>query len=183
MTARHLHPDEGDEDTLVVEQGGSRLRRVVARLGGLAIVLLIVLMLYTLIHEVNAARREAAQASRQITELSQQLADATADRNAQLSTVQQQNAEIAALVDRLTKLGVRPADLPPGVPGSKATTPPAGSSGAARSGPAPATATSGGGAAGSGGSPPTPGPSPQPPPQPPPCLILNPLTNACLVHL
>jgi hypothetical protein len=148
----------------VVDPPGARIRRFVARLGALAIVLLIVLMLYTLIHEVNAARREAAQASRQITELSQQLADATADRNAQLSTVQQQNAEIAALGSS----GSQPGSGSAGGTGSR----PGGGGGSAPSSGAPAAPTS---------PPATPPPAPPPPPQP--CLILNPLTQKCVITL
>jgi hypothetical protein len=127
----------------VVDPPGARIRRFVARLGALAIVLLIVLMLYTLIHEVATSRRALNEAIANGQQVRTDLAQAKADRDRLLATVQQQTDQLAG-----------------------------GGGGSAPSSGAPAAPTS---------PPATPPPAPPPPPQP--CLILNPLTQKCVVTL
>jgi uncharacterized membrane protein YgcG len=182
----------------VVDPPGARIRRFVARLGALAIVLLIVLMLYTLIHEVATSRRALNEAIANGQQVRTDLAQAKADRDRLLATVQQQTDQLARLTDGLLAAGVDPASLPPVASGAAASPSPGGTgSGGGSSGSQPGSGSAGGTGSrpgGGGGSAPSSGapaaptsppatPPPAPPPPPQPCLILNPLTQKCVVTL
>jgi uncharacterized membrane protein YgcG len=182
----------------VVDPPGARIRRFVARLGALAIVLLIVLMLYTLIHEVATSRRALNEAIANGQQVRTDLAQAKADRDRLLATVQQQTDQLARLTDGLLAAGVDPASLPPVASGSASPSSGGTGSGGGSSGSQPGSGSAGGTGSrpgGGGGSAPSSGapaaptsppatPPPAPPPPPPqPCLILNPLTQKCVVTL
>jgi uncharacterized membrane protein YgcG len=212
MTGRHSeepptteHPVVGGSTAVqaipavleVVEPRGARIRRFVARLGGLAIVLLIVLMLYTLIHEVATSRKALNEAIANGQQVRTDLSQAKADREKLLATVQQQNDQLARLTDGLLAAGVDPTSLPPVTSGGTATPSSGGTgSGGGSSGSRPGSGSAGGtgsrpggggGSAPSSGTPaptsPAPSPPPAPPPPPQPCLILNPLTQKCVITL
>jgi uncharacterized membrane protein YgcG len=182
----------------VVDPPGARIRRFVARLGALAIVLLIVLMLYTLIHEVATSRRALNEAIANGQQVRTDLAQAKADRDRLLATVQQQTDQLARLTDGLLAAGVDPASLPPVTSGAASPSSGGTGSGGGSSGSQPGSGSAGGTGSrpgGGGGSAPSSGapaaptsppatPPPAPPPPPPqPCLILNPLTQKCVVTL
>jgi uncharacterized membrane protein YgcG len=181
----------------VVDPPGARIRRFVARLGALAIVLLIVLMLYTLIHEVATSRRALNEAIANGQQVRTDLAQAKADRDRLLATVQQQTDQLARLTDGLLAAGVDPASLPPVASGSASPSSGGTGSGGGSSGSQPGSGSAGGTGSrpgGGGGSAPSSGapaaptsppatPPPAPPPPPQPCLILNPLTQKCVVTL
>jgi uncharacterized membrane protein YgcG len=181
----------------VVDPPGARIRRFVARLGALAIVLLIVLMLYTLIHEVATSRRALNEAIANGQQVRTDLAQAKADRDRLLATVQQQTDQLARLTDGLLAAGVDPASLPPVASGTASPSSGSTGSGGGSSGSRPGSGSAGGTGSrpgGGGGSAPSSGapaaptsppatPPPAPPPPPQPCLILNPLTQKCVVTL